>query len=108
MAEPYFKDPLLAKWEQAVCDETRWRLRVLKETTPATQVLIFFAEQGIDRTIHADLKALEKLILAELSAARRVREKLEHYQVLASGYVGDEARGIERCAREILEAFDGE
>lgn len=45
---------------------------------------------------------------AELSGARRAREKLEHYQVLASGYVGDEARGIERCAREILGAFDGE
>lgn len=106
MAESYFKDPLLAKWEQAIDARTAAMIRRMGST--ANPIVVYNQLPGCD-----DKDNLYLAILAELSGARRARERAEqltsHKYLLGAYPNGGLVKiGAERAAREILEAFDGE
>lgn len=128
MAESYFKDPLLAKWEQTISDSTRNVLGRAKwrEEPDAARALAALGSMAVQAWMKADAVShefgedvdrdtdtLAALVRAELSGARRAREKAEqltsHKYLLGAYPNGGLVKiGAESAAREILEAFDGE
>ena len=121
MAEPYFKDPLLAKWEQTISDSTRNVLGRAKwrEEPDAARALAALGSMAVQAWMKADAVShefgedvdrdtdtLAALVRAELSGARRAREKAQAIRKLWTTTPLEEGRF--RAATEILEAFDGE
>lgn len=110
VAESYFKNPLLAKWEQAL--DASIHARYLRGFSPDVSPIdvLAYCRDGAPAETYDQLRAL---ILAELSGARRAREKAEAIDAEPVSTIGQRsgrlihsARRI--VAREILEAFDGE
>ena len=98
MAESYFKDPLLAKWEQTIDARTAAMIRRMGST--ANPIVVYNQLPGCD-----DKDNLYLAILAELSGARRARERAR--AALQSSGAGTQ-EGKFLLAEAILEAFDGE
>lgn len=118
MAEPYFKDPLLAKWAEGCHGSVLTEIeRIWRSQETRGQLDPLHVYSGLEQSLrsgHCEAPAsvkkaserLRSLVLAELSGARRARERAD----LIAGSAGMGEHGMIRhdVATQILEAFDGE
>jgi hypothetical protein len=114
VAESYFKDPLLQAWER-LCPVVAARVIANCDSAPNANAASVLADAlgDNDGCAGKSILVLVDLIAAELSGAKRAREKAEAIDAepvqtigQRSGRLIHSARRI--VARQILEAFDGE
>lgn len=88
MAESYFKDPLLAKWEQGASPITLSMLKNARvhETCDAPLILTAIRDYTPESptetawVVTGDFVRLNGMLIAELSAAREMREVLREVE----------------------------